>query len=327
MTYALFYCARPQYGGWVTFTAHMALKYELDLHKVGNRTEVKADGSLWLRDFGYGARYQNIAPKDVKQVAQKKKILITAIDKNYYEALPSFPDGTYIVIHDPTEVTPQKLQTLGAHLKRFGIITIRQSVTDYLSKLGYKSKFIIHPFHEYKFKKVPNPTKTVSISRIDYDKHTDILIDANKHLPAAKKIDIYGALNRMYAFHKLQGTDFKKYYKGGFEKSFDELSKKLADVKFVADMSVIKFDGGGTQYTFLEAIHQGCALIINEVWISGYKSVFKPGVNCFAVEDGKELAELIIKNPSTTAIQKGADKILAPHLKVNWPKEMDSWRS
>jgi len=305
----------------------MALKYELDLHKVGNRTEVKADGSLWLRDFGYGARYQNIAPKDVKEVATKKKILITAIDKNYYESLPSFPDGTYIVIHDPTEVTPQKLQTLGQHLKRFRILTIRQSVTDYLSKLGFKSKFIIHPFYEYKFQKAQNPTKTVSISRIDYDKHTDILIDANKHLPQAKKIDIYGALNRMYAFHKLQDTDFKKYYKGGFEKSFEELSKKLADVKFVADMSVIKFDGGGTQYTFLEAIHQGCALIINEAWISGYKSVFKPGANCFAVADGKELAELIIKNPATGAIQKGADKILAPHLKVNWPKEMDTWKA
>jgi hypothetical protein len=305
----------------------MALKYALDLHKVGNRTEIKADGSLWLRDFGYGAKYQNIAPKDIKEVAAKKKILITAIDKNYYESLPSFPDGTYIVIHDPTEVTPQKLQTLGQHLKRFRILTIRQSVTDYLSKLGFKSKFIIHPFYEYKFQKAQNPSKTVSISRIDYDKHTDILIDANKHLPAAKKIDIYGALNRMYAFHKLQDTDFKKYYKGGFEKSFEELSKKLADVKFVADMSVIKFDGGGTQYTFLEAIHQGCALIINEAWISGYKSVFKPGVNCFAVADGKELAELIIKNPPTAAIQKSADKILSPHLKVNWPKEMDSWRA
>jgi glycosyltransferase involved in cell wall biosynthesis len=322
--YSLYYLARPNYGGWVTFTAHMALKYDMPLYRVGNRTEVKADGSKWMRDYGYGAKYQNIAAKDVKNTGPK--ILITAIDKNFYSALPSFPDGTYIVIHDPTEVAKQKLDVLLPHLKRFRIVTIRASVQEYLKKLGLRSKFIIHPFYEYDFKKAASPTKTVSISRIDYDKHTDILLDANKHLPVGKKIEIYGALNRMYAFHKLQGTDFKKYYKGGFEKSFEELNEVLKDAKFVADMSVIKFDGGGTQYTFLEAIYQGCALIINKAWVEGFKSVFKPGSNCFAVADGKELADLLKENPATQTVMKNAKKILTPHLAVDWAKEMNSWR-
>ncbi len=322
--YSLYYLARPNYGGWVTFTAHLALKYNLPLHRVGNRTEVKADGSPWLREYGYGAKYQNIAAKDVKSTGPK--ILITAIDKNFYDTLPSFPNGTYIVIHDPTEVTKQKLDVLMPHLKRFRILTIRESVQDYLKTLGLRSKFIIHPFHEYEFKKSPNPTKTVSISRIDYDKHTDILLDANKHLPVSKKIEIYGFLNRMYAFHKLQGTDFKKYYKGGFEKSFAELNDVLKDAKFVADMSVIKFDGGGTQYTFLEAIYQGCALIINKAWITGYKSVFKPGNNCFAVANGEDLADLIKENPATSTVLRNSQKILKPHLDVNWPKEMDMYK-
>ena len=39
-------------------------------------------------------------------------LLITAIDKNYYDYLEYFPDGTYIVIHDPTEVKGKKNKLL-----------------------------------------------------------------------------------------------------------------------------------------------------------------------------------------------------------------------
>ena len=36
---------------------------------------------------------------------------------------------------------------------------------------------------------------------------------------------------------------------------------------FVVDMSIIKGDGGGTQYTFLEAIYHDCALILHKEWV------------------------------------------------------------
>jgi len=58
-------------------------------------------------------------------------------------------------------------------------------------------------------------------------------------------------------------------------------------------MSVIKHDGGGTQYTFLEAIYQECALVINRRWVEGFETPFQEGRNCFLVADGEELPALI----------------------------------
>lgn len=315
----LFYCARPVYGGWVSFTAHLSRKYELPLFKIGNKTEISKEGEAKLRDYGYGVSYQNIAANDIKNL--RKKILITAIDKTCYEDLDAFPDGTYIVIHDPTEVKAKAAEPLLKHLPRFKIITIRESVQTYLKETyKLKSKFIIHPFFEYEFEKAKNPTEAVSISRIDFDKHTDIILDANKHLH--NPIDIYGSINRQYVFFGLKGYPFKKYYKGSFEKEFDELSKLLKDVKYVVDMSVIKNDGGGSQYTFLEAIYQECALIINKKWVEGMKTHFQDGKNCFVIADGEELAKLLTTDPSVKKILSEAKKILKPHIDVNWIKEL-----
>jgi hypothetical protein len=310
----LFYMARPVYGGWVSFTAHLALKHNLPLFKVGNKTETKQ------REFGYGVQYQNRGIDDLPS----GKTLITAIDKTNYEYLPKFPNGTYIVIHDPTEVSSKATEPLVKELKRFKILTIRKSVQDYLKdKLGLSSKFLLHPFFEYKFEKESNPKDAVSISRIDFDKHTDILLKANKELN--NPILIYGAHNRMYVHFKLQGLGFKKYYKGQFEKSFEELSKILKNAKFVTDMSVINHDGGGSQYTFLEAIYQKCALIINEKWVEGFATPFKDKENCFVVKDEHDLVTLLKSNPSVEKINKNAYKMLEPHIKVDWIKAINQY--
>jgi glycosyltransferase involved in cell wall biosynthesis len=307
----LIYMARPIYGGWVSFTAHMALKYSLPLYKVGSRTEEKQ------RDYGYGVQYQNRAPSDLP----KGRILITAIDKSYYEFLDRMPDGTMIVIHDPTEVSGKGKEPVLKALARFKVITIRESVKTFLkNQFGIKSKCIIHPFYEYPFTKTKNPEGAVSISRIDFDKHTDIILKANKSLK--EPIDIYGAINRQYVFFKLNDLGFKKYYKGPFEKSFEELDDILTDAKYVIDMSVIKNDGGGSQYTFLEAMYQGCALVINAKWVEGSKTEFVDGKNCFVVAGEEELVALMNKDPSTARVLRGEKELLAPHIEVNWPKEL-----
>jgi glycosyltransferase involved in cell wall biosynthesis len=248
--------------------------------------------------------------------------LITAIDKSYYDALDKMPTGSYIVIHDPTEVSGKGKEPVLRNLKRFKVITIRESVKTYLAKeFGINSRFILHPFFEYEFEKERAPSKAVSISRIDFDKHTDIILKANKAL-GAKAIDIYGAINRQYVFFKLNDLGFKKYYKGGFEKSFEKLSDLLADAKFVVDMSVIKHDGGGSQYTFLEAMYQECALVLNAKWIENQKTPYVHGKNCFVVANDEELADLIARDPPVKKILAGAEDVLAPHIKVNWLREI-----
>jgi glycosyltransferase involved in cell wall biosynthesis len=307
----LIYMARPIYGGWVSFTAHLALKYSLPLYKIGSRTEEKQ------RDYGYGVKYQNRAPNDLP----KGRILITAIDKSYYEFLDKMPDGTMIVIHDPTEVSGKGKEPVLKALARFKVITIRESVKKFLKdEFNIKSKFIIHPFYEYPFTKSKSPKEAVSVSRVDFDKHTDIILKANKHLK--NPIDIYGAINRQYVFFKLNDLGFKRFYKGPFEKSFEDLDDILSEAKYVVDMSVIKNDGGGSQYTFLEAMYQGCALIINAKWVENSKTEFVNGKNCFVIGTEEELADLLNKDPSTSRVVKGEKELLRPHIEVNWPKEL-----
>ena len=92
-------------------------------------------------------------------------------------------------------------------------------------------------------------------------------------------------------------------------------------------MSVIKNDGGGSQYTFLEAIYERCALVINRKWIEGSKTEFIDKENCFVVANEEELESLLNKDPSTSRVVKGAEKLLAPHIDVNWPKELAAMKS
>ena len=42
----LVYLAKPVYGGWVTFTAHLSQKYGYPIHKLTKKTENTP--SLWL---------------------------------------------------------------------------------------------------------------------------------------------------------------------------------------------------------------------------------------------------------------------------------------
>ena len=43
----LLYLAKPIYGGWVTFTAHLSKKYDYPIYKITKNTEKNK------RDYGY----------------------------------------------------------------------------------------------------------------------------------------------------------------------------------------------------------------------------------------------------------------------------------
>ena len=329
MESTLFYLAKPTYGGWVTFTAHLHKLTQSPICKVSKRTEKNK------RCFGYDSQYQNVSVEDA---IQAKDILITAVDKHYWDILPKFPKSTSIVIHDPTECQPNKkkpnpLVQSGEHgdplLKTFHVITIRKSVQQYLKQV-YKinAEYKPHPFY------ISPETSTtvgmgypfVSIARIDFDKHTDILLQANQQLMDANKPPIYlfGSENRLYVYHKLTSLKFHDYWKGKFPKTIEPSLNGcsiLKDAKYMIDMSIIKKDGGGTQYSFLEAIHGNCVLILHTEWISHPQSVFVANVNCLAVSDADQLAKILINDIDDKLYQrilKNSRKLLVQHSKVQW---------
>ena len=318
----LVYMAKPIYGGWVTFTSHMAHKYDCDLYKVGKRSEKNK------RDYGYGVGYQNLRIDDI---LKQENILITAVDKHYWRYLDLFPKGTKVVIHDPTELKGKenKLREL---LDNFEVITIRESVKDFLlEKFNKESIFLPHPFFEYKKDIGAEAEKkcdyySLCISRIDFDKNIDILLRANKLLDDQKKIYLFGAENRLYVHHKLKDMDFDKYWMGKYPKNLPlvyEDRDLLDNCAFVVDMSIIVGDGGGTQYTFLEAIYHECVLILHKDWVEK-GDLFKNGVNCYVVgytdNIEEEISNIITRglNSECKKIISNANKLLKIHKQDLW---------
>ena len=318
----LFYLAKPMYGGWISFTSHLCLKYNYPLYRITKRTEKKQ------RHIGYDVFYTNICSKDISKY---NNILITAIDKNYYKYLQYFPDNTSIVIHDPTEVKSKSSKELLEHLPRFKIFTIRETVQNYLKeKYNLNSTFKYHPFYRYpttKTNKLLN-INICSISRIDYDKNTDILLKANRLLKHnnLKTIDIYGKKNDMYVYRSLEHIDSMdkedpdSNYKGTFKKDFNSLDSILNNVSYVIDLSSIFKDGGGSQYTFLEAIHHNCVLILYKKWVNNNNTHFKHNYNCIIVNDENDILDFVknIKNYKYNELLNNSKKLLTNHINVKW---------
>jgi len=299
--------SKCRYGGWVSFTAHLSLKQNWSVYRITKTNEKR------MRQFGYGVNYRNVNTDNLPD-----NILITAIDKTYYKYLEYIPDGSHIVIHDPTELKKQVIP----HLSRFKIIVIRETVKKVLKeKYDLESKFLHHPFYQYPVNRNIEKKNTVSVSRIDYDKHTDILINANEKMDVAQHIDIYGKINNLYVHRKL-GDSLEPYYCGCFERSFIDLDKILTPAKYVVDMSAIVGDGAGSQYTFLEAIHQDCVLILNHKWTCGLKTDFLNGINCFIVKDEDMLINILTTKVDLEPLKIEARKLLDNHINVDWGKEL-----
>lgn len=310
----LIYMARPIYGGWVTFTAHMSIKNNYNVYKIGNNTEKRK------RKFGYGVDYQNL---NIQDILSLNDIMISAIDKQYYQYLHLFPDNTKLVIHDPTELkTGKKSNPLidDKLLYKFKIYVIRKNVKDYIkNNFNIETTLINHPFYQYPISDKPKIYNyAVSISRIDFDKNTDIILKANKLLPDDKKISIFGAENRLYVYHKLKQLDFHKYWNGKYEKTLPMLFNDKQILKspiFMIDLSVISNDGGGTQYTFLEAIYNDCILILHNDWINK-GNTFIDKFNCFGISNEHELKDILTTSyypKYLQTIRNNAKKILNNH--------------
>jgi hypothetical protein len=94
------------------------------------------------------------------------------------------------------------------------------------------------------------------------------------------------------------------------------------------DLSILQNDGGGTQYTFLDAIYHNCAIILNRQWIENVDTKyrdFKEGENCYTVSNSEELRELLdnAENVDTTKIVQNARRLLERHINnaSDWYKE------
>ena len=283
----LFYLSPNTTGGWVTFTAHLMegmrrAGVEPRLFRIGAFTRDR------LRDFGYGEKYQQLERFDamVKVAEEDAYSLIVAIGKKYKEnADDLYHMGAKVVVHDPTEY-----KNLPEFLRPTDCIVPRPSGTIYEEG----ARHILHPYAPIDLNPDINREKLcVTTSRIDFDKRTHILLDANRMLPVGKDIDIRGFENRIYTRFKLV-PEYPEWVQSiwNYPRTREAAFELLQTAFWTADMSVIKGDGGGTQYTTLESWNARTAMIINDDWLKPGGEM-QHGVNCHAVGDGEELAEFL----------------------------------
>jgi len=291
--------ADPRMGGWPTYTAHLAhglisAGWEPVIFRLAKRSEKKP------RHFGRGLDYWNISFNDLLELTHTVPTLITAVGKNHREtARDLMAEGANVVIHDPTELDAMMREAISVTK----VFTIRKIISDNLKKIGIDNQYLPHPYQ----RATPVDSKlekhAVSLSRVDFDKNTHLIVEANKLLPEDKRIVIHGALNRLYAKFKLEETDPRWWdnYAGEWPAS-ESTSAPLRianSANMVIDLSTIKNDGGGTQYSFLEVFDAGKPLVIHSGWLTGnpdYDEI-APAVYC-AVDSPESLAEAVMGEPS-----------------------------
>ena len=274
------YLAKARYGGWVTFTRHL----QEAMRAQGFRAPLRFAGKMMRPvDFGCGLRGLRMEPEALLQ--DKRPFIIAAADKHHVE-LATRLIGTgrgYIVVHDPAE---KHL----AHIPNNRRIVIRRSMHRALPG----SHFIPHPYtRHYGDDNAPPKKKrrrAIAHSRIDFDKGTHHILEAND---LGAKVEIRGAPNPRYVFFKLKER-WPSFKPEPFPKTKEAGVELCATSGAVVDMSVIKGDGGGSQYSFMEAWDAGTPLIISNEWVAGKpQDEMRPGYNCLAASDGSQIAGLL----------------------------------
>ena len=330
----LLYLSRSRYGGWVTFTSHLyhgllgkpptshdrfQTSENHEVIRITNRSEKTQ------RDMGNYVPYRNMSEEDVLEI--EEPILITAVDKHHRElAMKLLGQGAYIVIHDPTELRNPEFREF---IDPKQVIVIRKSMLEHMSDATY----IPHPYMAVNrtdpldFKEWNDrPLNAISVSRLDFDKNSDWLFEANRKLPPNKQITIRGSENRMYTKTKIvpkypeyiQDSNRSEDDRAIFKLDFRGAVNLCKTARYMTDFSVIKGDGGGTQYTFLEAIDAGTICLLHRNWIKPNDSMKDKGENqnCISFPDWKFVANFLegkMQDHVSLFIRNNSIKLLTKH--------------
>ena len=330
----LLYLSRSRYGGWVTFTSHLyhgllgrppTSHDRFQTSEVHEVVRITGRSEKTQRDMGNYVPYRNMCEEDVFEI--EEPILITALDKHHRElAMKLLEQGAYIVIHDPTELRNPEFREF---IDPKQVIVIRKSMLKHMPEATY----IPHPymalnrtdpldFEEWD----DRPLNAISISRLDFDKNSHWLFEANRKLPLNKQIVIRGSENRMYTKTRIvpkypeyvQDSDRLEEDRAIFKLDFRGAIDLCKTARYMTDFSVIKGDGGGTQYTFLEAIDAGTICLLHKNWIRRNDSMEDKGENqnCLSFSNWKLVANFLegkMQQHISIFIRSNSVKLLIKH--------------
>jgi len=278
-------------GGTTTYTLHL----HAGMLAAGLQPRIvrpRPRGESHSRVIGKtGVPYWNVDAGEALRLARKHPSLIVAsADPKILAFAPDLVDrllaaGTRVVLHDPTEFNnfggpppdPICVRPAGKRASGGGV-------------------FVPHPyvrvFDRWEYESDEREWTGVSVARVTFRKRTHLICEANRALRKSEQIQIRGSENRLYTRHVLgpkygfvQGTT-------GFDVVMGEGARLCARARYHVDFTKFPDDGGGTQYTILEAWDAGAVNVVHSDWLE-QKGELEHGANCIGVEGPDELVRLV----------------------------------
>lgn len=280
-------------GGATSYVVHLARALQLAgvrarvLRPGAKRTEAKK------RQLGdYGVMYQNVTFEDLQRSDGVPLLASSPTDKELAEQVVAHVlerNGRF-VFHDPNEF---RIYPHWDNPKVHGkVICIREAGLEHMP-LG---EFIPHPYvclegHSpaTRYKKTKH---AVSIARTSAVKNSHWILEANTKLPPPLRVELKGEVNRMWWNFNVKPKHPEWPYPeaAGFPRQWGQPVRECIDYNYMVDLTIFKEDGGGSQYSFLEAMEAGAVPILTKDWCS-YPGPAK-GYG-YQVGGAEELAELL----------------------------------
>lgn len=301
---ALFYLRKDVGGGSTSFAAHLYRSFVMagisaTLYRVRPQGVNKRSNLLAKYD---GVTTKWITAIEALDIAKRGPSLLVAPDKAKNLPGPDFiqnlmQHGMRIVIHDPNEFKVYDHLGAGRPGASLSLPSPPICIRPTMKKFYRDAMFIHHPFvlhfssgqssdlHERK--------PACSLARVTFVKRPMIIFRANAMLRKKLKIEMHGAENRMFTKFVVM-KEFPDYRQGGHGHemtwgSAQEIAKSYA---LAVDMTYFPDDGGGSQYSFMEAWDAGAVNIIHEDWLR-YPGEMVNNDNCLTVAGPNQLADLI----------------------------------
>lgn len=206
--------------------------------------------------------------------------------------------GLPFIIHDHRGLKPEMLDA--ARRSNARIIFIRDTLRKRFneeSNIHYDTIFLKHPYIRHEDVDVKMKYNAVSLGRVAREKKIEMVCEANVLLPGDSKIMISGAeTDRIYSHFTLD-KDYPEWKSYRIKEPGTDQYALCCSTKFSIDMTEFKGDGGGTQYTFLEAMDAGSQLVLNSKWLEYGGSEMCGGYNCVHAWSPTELAKIVSGEP------------------------------
>jgi len=291
----LIYLSPWSVGGFTSFTAHLyrcltSEDVDVQVLRCNNDREEKS-----LRTMkGHLLPYRNVTVETAVRQTRKRPTLITAVarpedmkDENTIEKLMAA--GAKICVQSSQEFRQfPHVESLSKRGSK--VVTIRRA----LMKHFPGSAYLPHPYDRVhkEWSSLEDRRPACSISMVASNKHPEILCGANEKLAKKYRIDLLGKVTNPFLGMNL-GKKYKNFVRPKGFRCSQEATILASQYRLAVDLSDYPSgDGGGTQYSFLEAMDAGTVNIVHRNW-SSQKGDMEEDINCLAASSVEELAARI----------------------------------